>query len=632
MKIVCEQEYKGFGLDGGVNLIGGLAVLTGMNGSGKTRFLSGLASGAFKAELNGELLGPEHIRFFEQSKLQPNFHNSYDEMEVKRTLDYIIRTFKLYKDRFDLAYVESYDQERGIRGPISSSELHRMVNDIARILKKKPSDLTESELSFYYKGVSTDVFSPSGLVTVFNQYLKLKEQNKYNLWRVSQGEDVYCVKEDAFEATHGEPPWKTLNDIIYAALSGKFRFTEPSSDRPYVDVSVLLIDAATGKEVAVGNLSSGEQTLLWLALVLFNTQYAGSYSLIPPKILLLDEPDAFLHPSMVMMLLNFLSTFKDKFGTAIIITTHSPTTVALAPEGSIYVVGEGKVSSTTRDSAIDALLDGVSQISLDPNNRRQVFVESFYDANFYEELYLRLRAKKILDSEVSLAFIPSGAKASSDGMSTALKSMFGIDDPVQIKAFVDSVNGVGSCSHVTESVKILVEANNRHVRGLIDWDGKNRPTDYVVVLAKDYAYTIENIALDPIAVLLMLHNYKNDYYPMEKICGANVDWLDWLKSEQLLQVAVDNFILKVLGVVNLKDSNLEYCSGLVLKTDRRYLMCGSELESKVIKAYPQLNSFIKTGRDKDLKFSVVKNSMVGLGRGDFIPVYFKDAFLQLQDR
>lgn len=164
-------------------------------------------------------------------------------------------------------------------------------------------------------------------------------------------------------------------------------------------------------------------------------------------------------------------------------------------------------------------------------------------------------------------------------------------------------------------------------------DGKNSPTENVVVLAKDYAYTIENIALDPIAILLMLHIHKSDAYAMEGICGEDVDWLMWLESEQLLQVAVDNFILAVLGDGNQRNADLEYCSGLTLKTDSRYLMCGSELEGKVLGAYPQLKSFIKNGsREKDLKYSVVKNSMIGLGRGGFIPRYFKDAFLKLQGK
>jgi len=56
--------------------------------------------------------------------------------------------------------------------------------------------------------------------------------------------------------------------------------------------------------------------------------------------LLLDEVDASLHPSMIKNLLDVIEKIFLKNGCKVILATHSPTTVALAPEESIYEISK----------------------------------------------------------------------------------------------------------------------------------------------------------------------------------------------------------------------------------------------------------------------------------------------------
>ena len=52
-----------------------------------------------------------------------------------------------------------------------------------------------------------------------------------------------------------------------------------------------------------------------------------------PKVLLFDEIDAPLHPSMSRSLLRTIQkTLVEEHGIFVILTTHSPSTVALAPD------------------------------------------------------------------------------------------------------------------------------------------------------------------------------------------------------------------------------------------------------------------------------------------------------------
>src|SRR6201999_232657 len=79
------------------------------------------------------------------------------------------------------------------------------------------------------------------------------------------------------------------------------------------------------------DLSSGEKVLLQLVLWLFTAGKEGVF----PKLLILDEPDAHLHPSMTQQFLDVISdVLVSKHGVREIISTHSPSTVALAPDGS----------------------------------------------------------------------------------------------------------------------------------------------------------------------------------------------------------------------------------------------------------------------------------------------------------
>src|SRR5690606_37864812 len=92
-----------------------------------------------------------------------------------------------------------------------------------------------------------------------------------------------------------------------------------------------------------------------------------------------------------------------------IVSTHSPSTVALSPDEAIFVVNkfdEPKIEKSTKDRALNILTAGVPSFSVNYENRRQVFVESPNDVIFFEKLYRIL--SNSLSPEISLSFISSG--------------------------------------------------------------------------------------------------------------------------------------------------------------------------------------------------------------------------------
>ena len=173
------------------------------------------------------------------------------------------------------------------------------------------------------------------------------------------------------------PPWETLREILSEmrdAAGGDglfdFEFSDPQDHE--LDMSnyesfgfrAMMTNRTTGAEYELDSLSSGERVLMALCLVSFN-QYVGRRR---PKLLLLDELDAVLHPSMVAALVRTLKALFVSEGTQVLMTSHSPMTVAALDEADIFRVvrtgGHVEVSRTTKSEAINELSEGLATVDV----------------------------------------------------------------------------------------------------------------------------------------------------------------------------------------------------------------------------------------------------------------------------
>lgn len=628
---------NGFSLELACQLQGDLAVLTGRNGSGKTRLLAGIAGGgAIKCEVNGVLLNTTQIKFFDHKALVPNFLNGWDETSQRSEVLGLVEFFSGAKAEFDGPFEDfaRLVDQRGWMSAISPGEAYNSINSIAEKLGKKSSQLSCLEVKAHYFGVQRDALTLPNLVSIFNTYVKCKLDNLFQIFLASRGKETYFVQEESFERMYGRAPWIVLNEIISDAFAEKYRFTEPNSEsEPDPGFRVSLKDVKSGEVIGFDKLSSGEQTLLWLVLILFNALYEGGPDLVAPKLLLLDEPDAFLHPSMVIKMMEILESITTRFGTKIIITTHSPTTVALSPPNLIYCVGGNRVIAVDQDLAIAELLDGVTQISIDPRNRRQVFVESHYDARVYEALYCGLQ-KYLADSKVSLSFSAAGTKFPSMLVEDTFRSVFRSDeiDPEKMERFITSLNGVGCCDLVKGVVEDLHRKGGATVRGLIDRDRGNKPNKSgagIFVIGEGICYAIENLIFDPVCVLWFLYVNDRRNCTMQDICGKEVSPREWVSDMGLLQKSVDKFILDILGTENARDYLMEYVGGAVVLTDSRYLdYHGHELARLIMNKHERLKKLCSN--NDSMVMEELASFMVRGTEGDFIPKLFVNAFSNLR--
>ncbi|MEX6663808.1 AAA family ATPase [Pseudomonas sp. W2-17] len=622
IKITANDSFSGFVLKNVLELKPGITVITGRNGSGKTRLLEIIEN---RSHLRGNDDSPVQAKKFSHEALMPDFGQVNEPANLQARQDQTVQAFL----RDPAMYAAPYDGGRRMHASedIGHQGIYNICQAIIRSTGKPLSDITGDDIRAHWIEPNHKMFGAQDLSRLFNTHIKRKYDMQYAYFEsfLNSNDSSLTKEELAGIKVGGVAPWELLNEILDKVLGGKFYFAAPDERLRVFNQPVRLIEKKSGWEMPISQLSSGEKTLMWLALTVFNTQQFKESSRLVPKLLLLDEPDAFLHPQMVVQLYETLNLLVEQFDVYVVIVSHSPTTVALAP-GDIYKLEDGEVLSQDKDSAIANLLDGVTQISVDPNNRRQVFVENGTDANVYQLLYSAVaNCGSMVDPKISLSFLAAGPKTPEDHLRNSVKQCFGIEEQEQVDRFVEMVNGVGDCGQVGAFVKALHQSKT--VRGIVDWDNRNtkRPQG-VVVAARDYAYTIDNILLDPVCILYMVRVKAPAKYTLFELCGTELAGTEeWLADDSMMQRSVDKYLHKILGSDSESDADLTYLGGRKLKTDRRYLMMGKELKKLVLRNYPELKSYEE---NRDLLLGVAI-AMVGKG-WRHIPAVFAQTLSDLQ--
>lgn len=467
-------------------------------------------------------------------------------------------------------------------------------NDLAALLSVR--DL-EKFLPLAFETVS--VFQQS-FARLFVEYRDRRSDNYLEQVAKEKGSSgAVPFTDEEFISRYGIPPWDFVNES-FVRSGTDFQVVPPDLYRkePY---DLKLIKRSTSVPVNYTELSSGELVLMGFAHFLYyNEDKRGPLHL--PTILLLDEIDAPLHPSMAKQVLRTITdTLVKTAGVKVIATTHSPTTVALAPEESLYAMSADwpGLKKTTRNQALNVLLSDVPTIALDYSGRRQVFVESPIDADLYTRIYQLIRPS--LNSDRSLAFMAAGSQGDTE----------------------DRDNGSANVKRV---VTVLETASNQSVFGLLDWDNKNQHTARIAILAQGERDGIENCVFDPLMLAILV--VREDQRSRERIgltAQSAPHHFRHYSLEQLQEI-VDQVQALVLGTKG--ESAKRSCSyqgGLTLQLNLEYLaMDDHKLEAKIIELFPFLKKY------KNLKKHVV--TYVFEDFPEFIPSCFASVFHDILNR
>lgn len=652
MRIVIRSTspHKGFWLPEPVEFDGFLSVMTGKNGSGKTRLLESLKNNHAEISIDGELTDHRKISIIDINSHSQTVFSPYYKSNSHRLL-----TEGIHK----LIQEHESSEEIPENHPIAIHEERRMdrteLFNAKRIIKNaeflflkemKELELKELELSVFINKemINSQIkaaHSPLSELTV-NDFIT-RDLIKYLKFLISEGEKLNEPREDVLNKyLEEESPHLVFNKIIKKLFRGKYSVSPPNIKRATLEYAPKLIVNHSGDEIDPQQLSSGEKTIFWLAEKTFYTTNARSDFLFgETTIILMDEPDSHLHPQMVSDFYDCLYNLHKTLNIIFIFTTHSPTTVALCPNDNIFKMSYDarqsnySLTHTDKDGAISELLEGISQISVNPDNSRQVYVENANDSHIYEKIYTFIKNKSpIIDPKINLSFISAGPKIADSELSKHIESVYGESD--KTKQLLEKINGDGNCQQVIGMVEYLTTRGNKTVRGLIDWDNTTRKhNDKVIVFAKDYAYSIENIIYDPLSIYAYLtcHHYKSPSFFIN--VETDFQWRDALSADDKMQSIVDFVTEYLLGRPNKKDHIINYMNGVSLKGDKEYFIPkkgsnGHGFEKIISEKFPEINRIKPKSSTRPMIYHFSTIATLGCLGDGFINKVFEDAISNLQ--
>lgn len=445
------------------------AILTGPNGSGKTQVLEILAY---------HFSGAQHKPGFDEPL--PVRVNTYDMLYAPDEIAYVPSS-----GRFSGGSLSSVSEIPNIRQSFVSlaQNAHHSRQDIdsaikvSKVLKRlgniSPYNVSSENITALFPDdleyALDDIDVTRGITHVFVAH-RLKA-----LEALERGTPGYDQDGRAL----GPSPWSVVNDALKVA-GFAYAVVSPEENSILSPYELKLRDIQTGATIHAVDLSSGEKVLLQLVLWLFTAGKKGIF----PKLLLLDEPDAHLHPSMTAQFLDVISeTLVKKHGVRVIMTTHSPSTVALAPIESIFELTRGSSEIkpvTSRSDIISTLTAGLVTVT---KTTKFCFVEDEDDVEFYTAIQDLLSPSGPTSDPMSLAASPALAFL-----------------PVSIGKNATKISG-GATVVAKWVGRLDGEPLSQMFCGIIDMDNGATGTDRIFPIGR---YSFENYLLDPMVVYALL--------------------------------------------------------------------------------------------------------------------------------
>jgi len=634
IKLTEMRAYKSVAHIGSVEMPP-LAVIAGVNGAGKSHLLQAIKEGAIRAYADGDIIEVDNIALYDWTDFAVQAPPPASTWQIGQRREQL---WKAIKNQFKTGKAGQriknhserigryFAEEQLLRTPINELELPEELarsldeerrairTDLIANLNPAQTELIESIERLTNKLIvelpEKDFEAAAAMVAQHTNPLQLRiselflayrsEVDRNDLLRLKaqhEGANTKYYTGEEFIAKYGPPPWKVLNDLL-ADLGLDFTVDQPETAQESYEVT--LFQRTSNAEVAFTDLSSGEKVLMALAISLYGSDELR-HRIRLPKLMLLDEIDAPLHPDMTRMYFRVLDQLLLDKGVGVIMATHNPSTVALAPKGSVLRMSktEPRITAVTRQQALTHLTAGVTALTVRFNERRIVFVEGGSDADAYTAVMDALRTH--LDSKYGLAFVPGGVRT-----------------------------GEGGSDVVRKHVGLLRKAGAESIYGLIDRDSGNEPAQdgSILVLGPKGRYTLENYLFDPLllAALAIREKFSNKIVGLDELLGEMPGtWRGFNRADQKrLQAVADHMLSLTFHGANSTDKKTVVANlvgGQSICLPRWFVdMPGHKLAEVWLEAIPAFKRFRDEAGLRDAVVSFVVADVPQLLSRDFLDV------------
>ncbi len=399
ISITLSQKYKSFESNFTTILKGNIVILSGINGSGKSQLLN-IIKGRELGDPNNRTNPTKHI------EIRRNVTIDGQTLNPKKI------EFRSFKDNINLPEVTK-----------SSSAIMTQGVDQAYIHFTK-GILDPNEMPAYASSciqanlILKDNFSTVGQ-NISELDFKTVLRNNNFIWRnEDQFTDIIGVifynhamaiaqgQQEAGKSTGpafdpnsiGVAPWTELNNLFNDLnLDYRFKNNYEIYHAEFNETPCLYFinergDILDNEPRALKDLSDGEKSIISLCFTSLR-KIEGE----DKKLLLLDELDAGLNPSLIEKFFTVIQKYYIDKGIGVIITTHSPATISLAPENTVYYEIFKKNHSTSR----------VIEVARDEYNELQKVNKRFYD-KIQDQSQRIKELEAVLDSNEEILLITEG--------------------------------------------------------------------------------------------------------------------------------------------------------------------------------------------------------------------------------
>lgn len=332
IEIQLNQEYRSFSDGFKTILEGDLVILSGINGSGKTQLF-------------------DIIRGFQRESRVEKINRSVQIDRVSITEDQIVhRSIRDYSSVSDLTQGSARiieDHLNNLWNWYTQYNLNPEPNQIGGYQDscKRARDLLIEKIGqdqFNKKNILRDDFNK-----IFEDFVLYHDDiftNKigeiffrFTTDREQKIIDIHNNEEPRFdESTLPPAPWTRLNELLDKLKFGyKFKSNYKNRNHALSEQPALFAVNSDGtinetERRTLQDLSDGEKAIISLTFAMLASED------IHPKILILDEYDAPLNPSLINAFFFVLKDFFIDKGVQVILATHSPATLSLAPNYAFF--------------------------------------------------------------------------------------------------------------------------------------------------------------------------------------------------------------------------------------------------------------------------------------------------------
>ena len=169
----------------------------------------------------------------------------------------------------------------------------------------------------------------------FDNLAKKTENNEY--WTTH---NVMSIEQ--FEQVNWPKPWNLINEVLdsFGNLERRVYFDEAKvnyTNQFWYKLELQNRNPQIQEKISFNDLSSWEKILMSLVSCIYKSTLNWSF----PDILLLDEIDASLHPGMIKNLFDVIKDiFIAKYWMKVMVVTHSPTSIAIVDEASLFCMNK----------------------------------------------------------------------------------------------------------------------------------------------------------------------------------------------------------------------------------------------------------------------------------------------------